>query len=183
MKKFNFLFLIACLSFTFFSCSDDTDVENEEELITTLTYTLTPKSGGSPVIFSFKDLDGDGGSQPVIVNGRLKANTTYDGVIKILNESESPAEDITKEVIAEADEHQLFYATTGATVSYADTDSKNLPLGVKTTLATKTAGSSSLKITLLHEPNKSAQGVKDGIITNAGGETDIEVNFTMTIEN
>ncbi|HBK71516.1 MAG TPA: type 1 periplasmic binding fold superfamily protein, partial [Flavobacteriaceae bacterium] len=35
---------------------------------------------------------------------------------------------------------------------------------------------------LRHEPNKSASGVSDGDITNAGGETDIEVIFNITVQ-
>ena len=35
---------------------------------------------------------------------------------------------------------------------------------------------------LRHEPDKSAAGVSSGDITNAGGETDIEVSFNVIIE-
>ena len=64
----------------FTSCKKEKDepvVPNEEEVITTLTYTLTPTAGGTPVVFSFKDLDGDGGNDPVIVSADLKENTEY----------------------------------------------------------------------------------------------------------
>jgi len=37
-------------------------------------------------------------------------------------------------------------------------------------------------ITLRHEPAKDATGVSDGDITNAGGETDISVNFPVEIQ-
>jgi hypothetical protein len=39
-----------------------------------------------------------------------------------------------------------------------------------------------LKITLRHEPNKKASGVVGGSITNAGGETDIEVSFDVEVK-
>jgi hypothetical protein len=35
---------------------------------------------------------------------------------------------------------------------------------------------------LRHEPNKDALNVASGEITNAGGETDIEVSFPVTIK-
>jgi len=37
-------------------------------------------------------------------------------------------------------------------------------------------------VTLRHQPDKGAIGVSDGDITNAGGETDIEVLFDVIIE-
>ena len=37
--------------------------------------------------------------------------------------------------------------------------------------------SATMTVILRHEPNKAGAGVSDGDITNAGGETDIEVTF------
>jgi hypothetical protein len=37
-------------------------------------------------------------------------------------------------------------------------------------------------VTLRHEPDKGAAGVSGGDITNAGGDTDIEVTFPVVIE-
>ena len=34
---------------------------------------------------------------------------------------------------------------------------------------------------LKHEPNKSAAGVAGGDVTNAGGETDAEMEFPITV--
>ena len=83
------------------SCKKDDPVEpvieNEEEVITTLNFTLTPDTGGDAVVFSFQDLDGDGGNAATIDNGILAANTMYTGALELLNETESPAEDITEE--------------------------------------------------------------------------------------
>ncbi|MCF8465016.1 MAG: type 1 periplasmic binding fold superfamily protein [Flavobacteriales bacterium] len=175
--------LLAVVSLT--SCEkDDPEIPNEEELITTLVYTLTPDGGGTAVEFRFTDLDGDGGDAPVITNGTLAANTAYSGVITLLNEAETPAEDITEEVEEEAEEHQLFYqvATANATVTYSDTDDDGNPIGIETNFTTGDASSGTLTITLRHEPNKAAAGVADGNIANAGGETDIEVTFIVTVQ-
>lgn len=172
---------------TLISCEkDDPDIPNEEELITTLIYTLTPEGGGNSVEFRFTDLDGDGGNAPVITNGTLAANTTYSGVITLLNETETPAEVISEEVEEEAEEHQFFYQFSNQSFSggfdYADADGNGNPIGLLTTFATGTPLSSTLTITLRHEPNKTATGVSDGDITNAGGETDIEVTFDVTVQ-
>ena len=165
------------------ACKDDT-VPNEEELITTLQHTLTPAGGGSPVVFLFRDTDGDGGNAPVIQGGNLRANTSYTAEVTLLDESKNPAENITEEIEAEKETHQFFFSTTvaGMTIAYTDQDAGGNPVGLKTTVATGAAGTGNLTVILRHEPNKSAAGVRQGDVTNAGGETDIEVVFPVTVQ-
>ncbi len=170
---------------TIVSCSDDPEdpiLENEEEVITTFIYTLTPFKGGSAVVLSYLDLDGDG--EPTITNGTLSPATTYTGALTLLNETESPAESITEEIEEEDADHQFFFSTTVSdlVVTYDDTDDDGNPVGLATSLTTGAAGSGTLTVTLKHEPNKSASGVAGGDMANAGGETDISVSFTITVE-
>jgi len=173
---FLFLGLVAC-------DKDDPTIVDPVELITTLTYTLTSTTG-EIVSFSFKDLDGDGGEAPIVSTGTLKQGTSYAGNIVLLDETQDPAENISEEVAEEDDEHQFFFQSTvdGLTVDYSDTDDDGNPIGLSSSLATGDAGSGSLTIILRHQPNKSASGVSDGNITNAGGESDIEVSFDITVE-
>ncbi len=185
MIKTNLLFLLGLvLCVATWSCGDDDDpvIENEEEVITTMIYTLDSASGVTT--FSFVDLDGDGAMEPVITNAILAANTTYTGSIEFLNQAEIPEEDITEEVAEEDVEHQVFYTSTvaGLSVAYSDEDADGNPLGLATTLITGDAGAGTMTITLRHEPNKSADGVSDGNIANAGGETDIEVDFDVVVQ-
>lgn len=185
MNKISLLMALMATTLLLFSaCKDDPEVPNEEEVITTLNYTLTPVGGGTAVVLSFKDLDGDGGNAPVIVGGTLAANTVYNGEMELLNEQESPVEDITAEIKEEDDEHQFFFRTTvaGLTIAYADMDGDGRPLGLASAVTTTAAGSGTITITLRHEPNKSAAGVAAGDITNAGGETDIEVTFPVNVQ-
>ena len=186
MNLKNLLLLALLVSVSFVACNDDDDPEipNEEELITTVTYTLVPNGGGSTVVFNFSDPDGDGGEAPVITGGSLEANKSYAGSLVLLNESESPAEDITEEIKEEDAEHQFFFTSTKAdvSVSYADQDGDGNPLGLSSILTTQSAGSGNLTIILRHEPDKNAAGVSAGDITNAGGETDIEVTFPFDVQ-
>jgi hypothetical protein len=117
------------------------------------------------------------------VSGNFDPNTTYSGTLKILNETESPAEDITLEIIEEDEDHQFFFSFSNdiATTTYSDEDSNGNPVGVKFSLLTGTAGSGSFTITLRHEPNKSAENVVSGDITNAGGATDVQVTFDISV--
>ena len=66
--------------------------------------------------------------------------------------------------------------------AYADQDNNGNPIGLSFELTTGDAGNESYTITLRHEPDKTASGVSGGDITNAGGETDIEVVFDITVE-
>ncbi|MBP6795886.1 MAG: type 1 periplasmic binding fold superfamily protein [Saprospiraceae bacterium] len=180
----SYYLFIGILLISLSSCLKDPEVANEEELITTLKYKLTPVTGGNEVVMTFKDVDGTGGNAAQITGGTLLKNTAYTGVLELLNEQANPVVNITQEVQTEATDHQFFFsALNGLTtvVSYTDKDSNGNPLGILTSLNTGAVSSGKLRITLRHEPNKSAQGVKEGLITNAGGETDIEVEFPVNV--
>ena len=166
------------------SCEKDPQVPNEEELITTIVFTLTPQTGGDPVVFSFRDLDGGGGQDPVVVIGQLDTNTVYDGAIQLLNESVVPSIDITAEIAEESLEHQFFYTYTDVNASYVytDVDADAHPVGITTRVTSGASSDGQLTIVLRHLPDKAALGVSDGDIANAGGETDVEVSFFLEIE-
>lgn len=166
-------------------CGKDPDPVNEEEVITTLTMTWTPQGSGLPVVFQFRDPDGEGGNAPTVASGPLAANTTYTVSLELLNETKTPAEDITQEVRDEGTEHQFFFATTtGITLSfsYDDTDVNGAPIGLETTMTTGDVASGKLQVTLRHDLDKGAAGVAQGDITNAGGETDVQVEFDLIIQ-
>lgn len=165
------------------SCSNDDAPVNEEEVITTVTTTLV--GGGQTITLTSRDLDGDGPNAPVVtVSGNLVAGTTYIGSTTFLNELESPAEDITVEVEEEGADHQIFYQLPSSigTVTYTDTDANGRPIGLNFTLVAGTSGSTgTLTVTLRHLPNKTASGVSGGDITNAGGNTDAAVSFSVAV--
>jgi len=187
MNKLFFPVTLAMLAVVllFSSCKKDADKPNEEELITTLTMTWTPVGGGTPVTFLFRDLDGEGGNPPVITTAPLAAGTEYNVDITLLDETKTPAENITEEIEEEADEHQFFFQVTAGlnlTFAYLDSDKNGAPLGLKTRMITGEAGSGTLRVILRHDLNKGAAGVPQGDITNAGGDTDIQVDFPVVIQ-
>jgi hypothetical protein len=192
MKTLKTFALVFSFVTIFSSCSDDDNKSTpviEEELITTITAIYTPQGGGTVVTLKLKDLDGDGAGAPdVTVSGPFAQNTTYNGVVTFTNESVNPAEDVTIEIIELADEHQVFYQNTGTLNNFtyataADNfDSNGKPVGLQSVFTTTGAATGSLKITLIHLPNKTATGVTAGDITNAGGSTDAEAVFSITVE-
>lgn len=183
--NYQFLLLLAIGLFTFTSCGSDDDIEipEEEELITTLEYTLTPTTG-DVVTLRFEDADGDGGNAPTYTVAPLQANMVYTGAVTLSNDSETPAEDITEEIQEEKEEHQFFFSSSLAdlTVAYTDVDADGKPVGLTSVLTTGDPGTGTLLVTLKHEPMKDNEGVAGGDITNSGGETDIAVQFDITVE-
>jgi hypothetical protein len=183
MKTMKTSAFYALLTLAMLGCSDDDttpEIINEDELITTVILTLTPDSGDQVVLTTI-DLDGDGPDEPVTtVVGSFSENTQYQGAVRFLNETETPAEEITDEVVEEADEHQVFYTTTeglNIQTQYEDQDSQGNPLGVQITLSTGAASEGSLTVTLRHEPVKPNDG-----LDSAGGETDISTSFDVSIQ-
>ncbi|WP_400192522.1 hypothetical protein [Hymenobacter sp. B81] len=162
------------------SCKDDKEnpqPDDENELITTVRYTLTPVSGGAPVTVEYKDLDGDGGNAPTIGTLTLAANTTYTGAISFLDESKNPAQDLTTEVSAESDEHLVVYTAAPAnllTITRTDRDAKSLEVGLTTRLVTTTAATGTLQVKLRHQP-----GSKNG--QAEPGSSDAEATFPVTV--
>ena len=104
---------------------EDDHGPGEEELITTLAITLTPSSGGPAYTVRFRDLDGEGGNAPVVDRIEIDAGTNYDCTVQVLNETESPPENITEEVEEEAEAHQFFFETPSE-------DSRRPPLPMRT---------------------------------------------------
>jgi len=180
------IYFLATVLFTILlaSCSKDNETPkavNEEELITTLKVTLVPVSEGNTIVLTTRDLDGDGPNEPEItISSNLIAGVTYNGTIEFLDETKSPADNITEEVEEEADEHQIFY-TIGSGLDVAVTatnlDSEGNLLGTEFELTANTASSGPLTFTLRHEPTKPNDG-----LSSAGGETDIEATFSITVE-
>jgi hypothetical protein len=173
---------LASIALFISSCSNDDKPVNEEEVITTVTTTLT--NGTSTVILTSRDLDGDGPNAPVFsFSGDLMANTVYNGSVTFLNETVTPAEDITGEVEEEDLEHQIFYQIPSAlgSIGYNDFDGNGNPVGLLFTLTTGNAGTGNLTVILRHLPNKGATGVAQGNIDNAGGSTDAQVSYPIVV--
>jgi hypothetical protein len=177
------------MTLAFSSCKKDdiTDpvIPNEQEIITTLQFTLSPTGGGQAIVMSFIDMDGDGPQAPVVsVSDSLMANTQYAATLVLLNATVNPADTINSEILAEAEAHQFFFIAQGVDldVLYEDSDQDGMPIGLTNILDTGAPSAGSLTIILRHEPDKMAAGVAQGDITNAGGETDIEASFDVVVE-
>jgi hypothetical protein len=178
------------------ACADNPgpDPTNELELITTVNLIFAPTAGSS-ISAKFADRDGPGGAEPTIIHpSPLAAGTTYTLEIELLNESETPPEDITEEVKEEAEDHQIFLQGTALggllAVMYADRESdytnnsvgSDLPVGLKWTVAAMSPGSGALQVILKHQPPINDQPVKTESSSAEDGDTDVDVSFDVTVQ-
>ena len=187
LKPLHYLIPLVGLALGAAACNDDDGPADpgagEEEVITTVRVTFASADDTAELLFRDADVSGTGSA--VITGDTLAANTEYEVSIAFLNESVDPVDDITAEVEEEAGEHQVFYLPSDGlalTVSPTDADAEGRPVGLAAAATTVVASSGSLRVVLRHEPDKDAAGVAAGDITNAGGETDVEVDFPVVIE-
>jgi hypothetical protein len=184
MLKPERLFLVLVLfAFINSACKKDDEVipEDEQELITTIRLTLTNVTNSSEAVTAtWRDIDGPGGTVPVITGLNLRSNVIYTGSIEFLDESNANSpENITGEVEEEGVDHEIFYEVTGAnlTVSNRNTVANGLTLGTRANFASGAASTGTLKVVLKHKPGNKA--ANDPITK---GETDIDADFPVQIQ-
>lgn len=184
-------------------CSNKDPIkEDVPELITQVTLTFTPVTGGTTVTTTATDPDGEG-VQNIQMDGpiNLAASTTYVMDIQLVNGLAEPGSkeyDVTSEVQEEGDEHQFFFSWTnnlfaepsgngnidhradplnytGGTYSL---DDNGRPLGLNTTWTTSgSAGSGDFRVLLKHQPD-----LKSDTSDSTMGETDLDVTFTINVQ-
>lgn len=178
MKTIKLLAFFVTGSILLTSCSDDDSPEpiNEEELITRVVLDITETGTTNTQTVTWNE----GDSNPNVV---LEASKSYDVEISFFDAS-NPAdiEDITVEVIEEADEHFVFFDNTSTiTINNASDDiedSDGVKIGVKT-VWTAPAGTTAgvVRAFLIHEPTTKTGDTR----SDFGGETDVQVDFNVVV--
>ena len=190
-----FLFILV------FACSKDKDPEpaNEEEVITLVTLEVTKVGSSETITYNFEveghahddedddddddDHDGHEGEHTEI---ELEPNSSYNVSMFIYNDTDpNNIENVTLEVIEEADEHQIYYAITDelsgfsiASASNDTSDSDGNPLFLKTTWTTIGETSGDVVGYLIHEPTSKTGSTRNDF----GGATDFEIEFEVHVE-
>lgn len=190
------LYALALAIFAFASCeSEDPVAENEEEVITDVTLSFTEiNASGAPVgtKFSFKASDPQGielGSAPTIETVKLIKGKIYKMEITVFNSIAK--EDITSEILAEGDEHQFYFLGTAfvgsplLSIAYGDANGQLIGLTTKITVAASPGFNNALmRVILRHDLNKGFAGATNPNFQNyeqAGGESDLDINFPLVI--
>lgn len=160
---------------------EEPDKLNEEEHIIAVELHFSSAGGAEQKLISFLDADG---SSPVITADTLSSDSVYTVEVRLYSEGGDLPDDITSEIVTEGTEHQFFFQVSGAnaTITYADADADGHPVGLLTHWSVGASGTGSVLVTLRHQPDKSAAGVSAGDITNAGGDTDIEITLPLVVE-
>ena len=180
MKKTILLALSLGLLLTACKKDEPSPVE-DNELITTLRLTFT--EGTNKLVYTIKDLDGDGKNPPVADVIKLGANKTYTVTTEFLDETKTPIANTTLEIEKESAEHLIVFEQTPATImtiARTDKDSRGFEIGLKATAITASAANGNLKVTLKHQPEIGGKPVKDGTFTP--GTTDFEGNFVVEVK-
>lgn len=187
VQKSSLLFLLA-VGLLAGACKKDeqnVDPTDDNEAITTATLSLTNTAVPSEVVSgTIENLNTSATSTNATLN--LKANTTYNGSITLLDKTKTPTVDATEEIREKTNEHLFVYTytPTGATtsalsVTITDRDSNPspgpYPVGLTTRMQTgSTAGAGSLRVVLRHQPDS-----KNG--TETPGSSDLDTKFPVVI--
>ncbi len=109
----------------------------------------------------------------------LKANATYNVAVQFLDETTSPAGNVTDDIYTRRNYHLIcFEVSGGANLTIVrtdmDTNTPALQVGLQDSFTTGAVSTGSLNVQLRHQPN-----AKNGQC--APGSTDADVNFPITI--
>jgi hypothetical protein len=157
-------------------------VVNEPENITVIKLVFTDSAGiETPSTFIWKDIDGNGGQNPVIDSVLLTKNKTYFTQIIILDETKNPTGDVSAEILNEGSDHQFFFikSNINTNIMYNDQDKNGNPIGLKSIWRTGNISSGKVEIILKHQPGVKVNSPGD---INAGS-SDIDISFNTRIKS
>lgn len=206
MKTINFkkitIYTLLSASMLFTACKKDDDevvpaVENEQEVITDVKLIFTNTTDATDVVEAkAQDPDGTGVEELKILDEiTLDASKTYNLTFEIMNNLDSPGEDIGDEIKEEDNEHQIFFSfsndaftnpigngnidTASDPIVYNDKDENGNSVGLSTSWTTSSTQLSKGEFTvkLQHQPD-----VKTGISGSNDGDTDFELKFVLNIQ-
>lgn len=157
---------------------------NDEEIITTMNLRFTPVGGGTTINYTFDDPDGPGGATPTKSVIALQPSVTYNVQVTLLNKTATPVDDITTEVVEEADSHRFYYepsTSSAIIVENLNNDANGIALGTTSQWRTGTVGLGTIKITLRHYPGNPPNKAANDPVNSPKSDSDIEVTFDTAI--
>jgi len=175
LKKASLLYL-TILTILIYSCSkDDPDGINEQEYISNVVISVTSPDG------SLQTIDWDL-SETNMETINLKANSNYSVGLSFENRSDpTDIEDVTLEIIDEADEHQVFFefADVSVDVTSANNDTKVGSRGIllKSVWSASSTGSGIVRVYLIHQPTNFNATTREAF----GGFNDVSIDIPVSI--
>lgn len=197
IKKMS-LYFLGALFLAFSNCKkNEVKKEDVRETITKAVLTFTDASNNNNVVTTTaEDPDGDGVKPMEAGTIQLAPNKTYTLTLKLYNgllKETDDGYDVTVEITEKAAEHQFFFAWTNglfsnpagdgniddrsAPLNYNDKDKNSLSLGLSTTWTTGGETVGQWHLVLKHQP-----ALKSATSTSKDGETDLDIQFPITIK-
>ena len=181
-------------------CAKEEEVPEEEhemEVITDVKLIFTNDNDSNDIVYArAQDPDGDGVEDLKILDSvNLDVSKSYTLTFEIMNNLETPGEDIGEEIADEDDEHQIFFSfsndafsdplgngnidNASDSINYNDVDGNGNPVGLSTgwTTASSTLTGGTFTVKLQHQPD-----VKTSTSTANTGDTDFELEFVLNIQ-
>lgn len=181
MKYASFLFFIGLFPlFITMGCKKPSDPndENEHEAINKVELTFR-QTGQPDRVFIAEDPDGDGGLPPTRIDTiRLAAGQSYSVEFRALNIVNGVVRDITPNIQAQANAHEIFFVPTGISLQVVklDTDSRGFPLGLRSSWVAPSAGVGSVLVKLMHKT-----GIKGPSDSPDLGHSDLELSMRTEV--
>ena len=175
-KNLKYTFLLGAIFFI--SCSkDDPDAINEQEFISNVIVTLASEDDETQTVdWDLSEMNSQ--------NINLKVNTNYNVNVSFINSSDpTDVENVTLEIIDEADEHQVFFefAEVSVNVSSASNDTKVGSRGVliNSVWNASTTGTGLVRLYLVHQPTNFNATTREAM----GGYNDVQLIYLFQLLN
>lgn len=181
--KFKILNAVLIAALIFGSCKKDEKTVSPplpgNEFLTTVQLVVTNAADATDTktvsVKQLPDQAVDNSKAPLT----LKANSTYHVAVQFLDDTKSPAGNVTDDIYTRRNYHLIcFEVSSGTTLTVSrtdmDTNTPALQVGLQDDFTTGAASSGSLNVQLRHQPN-----AKNGQC--APGSTDADVDFPITI--
>lgn len=191
--SFGLIVAVILLAVLYSGCKDDNPAtppdENPQEVITAFILSLVDSPGVAvDVSAAWRDADGPGGNPPQIDTLSLQANVVYETSVLLLDETKTPSDTISNEVMAEADAHRIWPTLGGGIVGLVlieitddDGTTPPLPLGLSMKIRVGAGGptAGTARCVLKHYDPAS---VKRDDTDSSLGESDVDVTFPVLVQ-
>lgn len=152
------LIIVSALSFAACDQDNTSAAVNEPETITTVTLSIYDQEAQNSFFATYTDPDGPGGEAATVEPISFEAGKAYQLLVLFYDDSGQEEVSMNAQLEYERLDHQVCFTTTGVVPEPLpqDFDENGNPVGKENFFGPKEAGSGSLQVTLLHQPDKAA---------------------------
>lgn len=160
------------------SCSEHSHGpdDHDHELISMVIIEAVPSAGGDTLRATWRDLDGPGGTAPLIDTIEWGVDVEYQVQARVF----SGSDEITSEIDNEKDEHQFLWDIDGMSFSFSTEDWDSAPklYSRRVKVTVEGTGDGTLSVQLYHYDDPA-----DKVSGEPGNETDIDITFPLVVKD